>query len=84
VVENWTNHSTFVSGVYRKRRDVFIIAANKHLTGLAEWSTPTAGMFCWMKLNCLEGKNGEPDKDSTHLVKTTLANAKVWFGFFFS
>lgn len=77
VVENWTKHSDFVSSVYRKRKDCFNNAANKHLTGLAEWTTPSAGMFCWIKLLCLEGKNGEPDKDSTHLVKTTLAEAKV-------
>ncbi|XP_053114502.1 kynurenine/alpha-aminoadipate aminotransferase, mitochondrial isoform X2 [Hemicordylus capensis] len=35
---------------YKKQRDVMIIAADKWLKHLAEWHTPTAGMFLWIKL----------------------------------
>jgi DNA-binding transcriptional MocR family regulator len=30
---------------------MFLRAADKHLTGLAEWSVPTAGMFVWIKVS---------------------------------
>jgi kynurenine/2-aminoadipate aminotransferase len=31
-----------------------IAAAETHLTGLAEWDTPEAGLFLWIKLNGIE------------------------------
>src|ERR1700691_5311032 len=40
-------HPHTVSQFYRKKRDVFERALHKHLQGLAEWSTPEAGMFVW-------------------------------------
>lgn len=35
---------------YRQRRDLFCTLAAKHLTGLAEWHPPSAGMFVWFKV----------------------------------
>ena len=40
-------HTRTVSEFYRQKRDVFEQAMKKHLTGLAEWATPEAGMFVW-------------------------------------
>ncbi|KAJ7816169.1 pyridoxal phosphate-dependent transferase [Mycena leptocephala] len=39
-----------IADFYRARRDAFERVARKHLTGLAEWTTPVAGMFIYMKL----------------------------------
>ena len=36
-------HTAKVADFYRQRRDVFQQAAAKHLTGLAEWTVPSAG-----------------------------------------
>jgi tryptophan aminotransferase len=36
-----------VSQFYREKRDVFEKVLHKHLEGLAEWSSPEAGMFIW-------------------------------------
>ncbi|ODN02595.1 Kynurenine/alpha-aminoadipate aminotransferase, mitochondrial [Orchesella cincta] len=54
-LRNWGNdgfrqHMETVKAFYRKRRDLMLEAAEKHLTGLAEWSTPNAGMFLWLKI----------------------------------
>jgi len=49
--QGWRKHTNEVSLFYMKKRDQFIRMANKHLTGLAEWNVPTAGMFIWLKLN---------------------------------
>jgi len=52
LLENWghagfMSHTERVSAFYREKRDVFERAMKKHLGGLAEWSTPEAGMFFW-------------------------------------
>ena len=52
VVEKWgyegfLRHTDEVSAFYRARRDVFEAAMHRQLGGLAEWSTPVAGMFFW-------------------------------------
>lgn len=39
-----------MSRFYREKRDVFEHAMRRHLSGLAEWSTPEAGMFFWCAL----------------------------------
>jgi tryptophan aminotransferase len=39
----WNAHTKSVALYYGRRRDAFIAACNKHLTGLAEWSVPSAG-----------------------------------------
>ena len=52
IFENWgyegfLAHTRLVSEFYRTRRDVFERAMQKHLSGLAVWSPPEAGMFYW-------------------------------------
>jgi len=48
--EKWFEHTKKVALFYARRRDWFAALCKKHLTGLAEWNTPTAGMFLWIKL----------------------------------
>ncbi len=45
--EKFTAHVDRVADFYRKKRDVFERSMHKHLTGLAEWNTPQAGLFFW-------------------------------------
>jgi kynurenine/2-aminoadipate aminotransferase len=40
-------HCDTIVEFYRVRRDSFLASADRHLTGLCEWSAPTAGMFVW-------------------------------------
>ena len=40
-------HTEQVSAFYRNKRDIFESAMKRHLSGLAEWSLPEAGMFFW-------------------------------------
>ncbi|XP_071951457.1 kynurenine/alpha-aminoadipate aminotransferase, mitochondrial-like isoform X2 [Antedon mediterranea] len=49
-MERFLKHTQTVSDFYESRRDTFLRAAEKHLTGLAEWSTPRGGMFIWFRL----------------------------------
>lgn len=44
------NHCKNVSQFYRAKRDMFESAAKKHLSGVAEWTTPVAGMFLYIKV----------------------------------
>lgn len=45
--EGFITHTRNVAAFYRHKRDVFETALEKHLSGLAEWSSPQAGMFFW-------------------------------------
>jgi len=47
-------HIDRVQQFYKKQRDAFMKSCKKHLTGLAEWNKPKAGMFVWIKLNNIE------------------------------
>jgi kynurenine/2-aminoadipate aminotransferase len=44
------DHVRRVRDTYRRRRDLMVSAAEKHLTGLAEWVPPKGGMFLWLRL----------------------------------
>ncbi len=35
---------------YRRRRDAFAAAMDRHLSGLAEWEVPAGGLFFWARL----------------------------------
>ncbi|KAJ7930941.1 pyridoxal phosphate-dependent transferase [Mycena leptocephala] len=48
--DGFLTHCADIADFYRARRDAFERVARKHLTGLAEWTTPVAGMFIYMKL----------------------------------
>ncbi|KAH0616097.1 hypothetical protein JD844_026943 [Phrynosoma platyrhinos] len=43
-------HADRVSEFYKSQRDLMLAAADKWLTGLAEWYTPKAGLFLWIKI----------------------------------
>ncbi|XP_032400439.1 kynurenine/alpha-aminoadipate aminotransferase, mitochondrial isoform X2 [Etheostoma spectabile] len=43
-------HIEGVIEFYRKQRDAMITSADKWLKDVAEWYTPSAGMFLWIKL----------------------------------
>ena len=58
-----------VAAFYRARCDVFIAAAEKHLTGYAEWTVPSAGMFVWLRLLGVD--------DSHKLIAEHAVSAKV-------
>ena len=52
ILERWGKqgleaHLRNVRKGYTERRDTFVKLAEKHLKGLAEWSSPEAGMFVW-------------------------------------
>lgn len=40
---------------YRKKRDSFAAAAERHLKGRASWEIPSAGMFFWLALRLPPG-----------------------------
>ncbi|XP_061566814.1 kynurenine/alpha-aminoadipate aminotransferase, mitochondrial isoform X2 [Cololabis saira] len=48
--EGFLQHIDSVIEFYRKQRDAMISSADKWLRDVAEWHTPSAGMFLWMKL----------------------------------
>ncbi|XP_060134685.1 kynurenine/alpha-aminoadipate aminotransferase, mitochondrial-like isoform X1 [Zootoca vivipara] len=39
-----------VAEFYKKQRDAMLAAADKWLTGLAEWHAPNSGLFLWIKI----------------------------------
>ncbi|PGH10866.1 hypothetical protein AJ79_05226 [Helicocarpus griseus UAMH5409] len=43
-------HCAKAAEVYRRKRDAFAAAAERHLKGKATWEVPTAGMFFWITL----------------------------------
>ncbi|VFV33231.1 kynurenine alpha-aminoadipate [Lynx pardinus] len=48
--EGFLAHVERVTDFYRKQKDALLEAADKWLSGLAEWHVPTAGMFLWLKI----------------------------------
>ena len=41
-------HTVSVSEFYKSKRDAFITSAERHLTGLCEWTVPSAGIFYYL------------------------------------
>jgi kynurenine/2-aminoadipate aminotransferase len=64
-------HAKNVASFYCRRRDVMLAATERHLTGLAAWSPPEAGMFLWLKLNGID--------DTKALIEEKAAAANVLF-----
>lgn len=48
--EGFLAHVDRVIDFYRSQKDAILAAADKWLSGLAEWHAPTAGMFLWIKV----------------------------------
>ena len=67
--EGFLKHVQQVAGFYKSKRDELIAHCERHLVGLAEWTVPTAGMFCWLKLLGVE--------DSFSLIKEKALEEKV-------
>jgi len=45
--DGFQKHTEHVSAFYRMKRDVFQRVMETHLSGVAEWTPPEAGMFFW-------------------------------------
>ena len=43
-------HIRGIQEQYSRRAGIMNAAAEKYLTGLADWNAPTAGMFMWVRL----------------------------------
>jgi len=69
--DGFLKHTDYVSGFYKKRMETFAESAKKHLTGLAEWHNPSAGMFFWIKLKGIE--------DSFPLIQEKAVEQKVLY-----
>ncbi|CAO3628415.1 unnamed protein product [Cunninghamella blakesleeana] len=48
--EGFFQHIRQVADFYKEKRDLFIASLNQYMKGRAEWVTPSAGMFVWLKL----------------------------------
>ncbi|KAJ7844932.1 pyridoxal phosphate-dependent transferase [Mycena olivaceomarginata] len=72
--EGFLAHCAGVAAFYRARRDVFERVARKHLSGLAEWTSPIAGMFLYIKL--LVHPDGR-DADSEEIVRVKAVSKGV-------
>ncbi|XP_078450661.1 kynurenine/alpha-aminoadipate aminotransferase, mitochondrial isoform X2 [Lampetra planeri] len=49
-IDGFLDHVDSVVEFYRSQKDAMVSSAEKWLTGLAEWDSPQAGMFLWIKL----------------------------------
>ena len=58
-----------VAQFYEARGAAFAASAERHLTGLARWTVPTAGMFVWLELLGVD--------DSHALITEHAVSAKV-------
>lgn len=67
--EGLQEHLKKVAHTYKEKRDKFCELAEKHLSGLAEWSVPDAGMFVWFRLVGVE--------NSMELIQKKALEAKV-------
>ena len=48
--DGFFSHIDSVEQFYKARRDKMLAAADKHLTGLCQFSAPLGGMFLWLKV----------------------------------
>ncbi|MBW0476966.1 hypothetical protein O181_016681 [Austropuccinia psidii MF-1] len=69
-------HCDQVAQFYVSKLQVVDAAARKHLTGLAEWNKPVAGMFLWIKLN-IAIPGYEDQADSSALISTKAVEKGV-------
>ena len=67
--EGFDEHVESVVALYRAQRDAALRSCEKHLDGLATWTSPSAGMFLWISIEGCE--------DTASLVRDELGPAKV-------
>lgn len=65
----WSEHVRKVSLFYARRRDVFLAAVERHLSGLVDYTVPTAGMFVYFHLRGVA--------DAKRLIETKARDARV-------
>ena len=49
--DGFLRHCKGVAQFYCAKRDTFEKVAKRHLDGVAEWTTPDAGMFLYIKVS---------------------------------
>jgi tryptophan aminotransferase len=79
-VEGLLKHADKVAKFYKRRRDVMATCLDRHLKGLAEWSTPDAAMFYWLKLKLPESvdlKSITLEGDSTVFIRSKAIDRGV-------
>ncbi|KIS70639.1 tryptophan amino transferase (transaminase) [Mycosarcoma maydis] len=78
-IPGFLRHVDNVARYYAKRRDNFEAKANKVLgaAGVAQWVTPVAGMFLWLRLNLPPTGQGESEGDSFALISDKAKAAGV-------
>ncbi|KAK3314240.1 pyridoxal phosphate-dependent transferase [Apodospora peruviana] len=67
-------HASTTSEFYRRKRDVFVAAAERHLKTKATWEVPTAGMFLWINLSL---PPGDGRQDSFQVISQHAVAAGV-------
>ncbi|KAJ3514474.1 hypothetical protein NLJ89_g2365 [Agrocybe chaxingu] len=68
--DGFAAHVKRVAEFYKAKRDVFERGMRKHLTGLAEWDSPEAGMFFWFKLLLTDDADLSHQGDSEDVIRT--------------
>ncbi|PWN53397.1 PLP-dependent transferase [Violaceomyces palustris] len=76
-VEGFLRHVDQVASFYEKRRDNFEEKARRILGEVAEWVTPVAGMFLWLKLKLPPSAEGDDQGDSFALISERAKAAGV-------
>lgn len=66
--DEFMQHTQRVAMFYKEKRDMFELAARKHLDGLASWVTPDCGMFLYLHLH-LAPASTTGSGDSLDLIK---------------
>jgi len=64
-------HIEKVIDFYRSQKEAIIESCKKHLTGIATWEEPSAGMFLWIKIH------GLSNNDTTDLIQTKAMAKQV-------
>ncbi len=67
--EGFDKHVENVVNLYKVQRNAALQSCEKHLRGLATWTSPSAGMFLWISIQGCE--------DTASLVRDELGPAKV-------
>lgn len=70
-VSGFLQHCHEAASFYKKKRDTFNRALERHLAGKGSWEVPTAGMFFWLTLWLPQGV------DTMQLLRTKGVEAGV-------
>lgn len=73
-VKGFQKHAKSVVEFYATQRKDFLDSAERHLSGLCKWDTPSAGFFVWLEL--LPGSDGQP-RSSAAIAKRLVHDMGV-------